>query len=337
MNVPPPEPLPDALPTESAPDSPSPPAESAQSALSQPAARQPAISEDGIWAVATALVYIVFYLTTLQIPFGSINVIVLTTLISLLLALLFAVRVSRALRSSTSVAINLVLSGLLAAPLVAIPILGARFPIWQGWRTIMPYYLGYGNAIGLVPGLQGVLMIWFAASLGVWISRIVREVKMLLPISVALACVDIYAVFGTGGLVHTAISKHAAPVHQQAMQSLTVPLATTQTPTRGAAPIQLAVGFADFLFIALFFACMARFGIPARRTFLVLYAILAAYMIVVALGRAEALPALVPIAVVMIGMNLKKFRYERSEAFALLYAALIVAVVAGGFYFFARR
>ena len=50
-----------------------------------------------------------------------------------------------------------------------------------------------------------------------------------------------------------------------------------------------------------------------------------------------ALPALVPIAVVVIGMNLRRFRYERSELFALLYAGIIVAVVVGGFYLVSHR
>ena len=100
--------------------------------------------------------------------------------------------------------------------------------------------------------------------------------------------------------------------------------------------MQLAVGFADFLFIALFFACFQRFGIPSRRTFQVLGGVLAFYMLLVALTGLP-LPALVPIAVVIIGMNLRQFRYERSEGFALLYAGLIVAAVAGGFYFFSHH
>jgi hypothetical protein len=99
--------------------------------------------------------------------------------------------------------------------------------------------------------------------------------------------------------------------------------------------MQLAVGFADFMFIALFFACLARFHIPARRTFFVLYAVLAVYMVLT--SYVETLPALVPIAIVMIGMNLRRFRYSRSEVFALLYAGLIVVAVIGGLFFLSRR
>jgi hypothetical protein len=50
-----------------------------------------------------------------------------------------------------------------------------------------------------------------------------------------------------------------------------------------------------------------------------------------------SLPALVPIAVVVIGMNIRRFRYERSEAFALLYAGLIVAAVLAGRLILAKR
>ena len=94
--------------------------------------------------------------------------------------------------------------------------------------------------------------------------------------------------------------------------------------------MDLVIGFADFLFIGLFFACFTQFKIASQKTMWVLIGFLTAYMIVVAV-TATPLPALVPIAAVILGMNLKHFKYERSEAFALLYAGLIVVSVLGWF------
>ncbi len=92
--------------------------------------------------------------------------------------------------------------------------------------------------------------------------------------------------------------------------------------------MQLAIGFADFLFIATFFTCFARFGVRSRNTFYVLCGLLTGYMLFVA-WKGIDLPALVPIAIVVIGMNLRHFRYTREELFAMLYAGLIVVAVLG--------
>ncbi len=95
--------------------------------------------------------------------------------------------------------------------------------------------------------------------------------------------------------------------------------------------MQLAVGFADYLFIALFFACFVKFHAPGKRTFLTLCFTLAAYMMIVAV-KDVALPALVPIAVVVVSMNFRRFQFERQELFAMLYAGIIVGIIGGVLY-----
>jgi hypothetical protein len=299
----------------------------------EPGALAPDAAREGRLALGVAGLYLLFWQIVSHLP-GYMTAVVLTTLLSLLLVLLFTVRAARALCSPKALAIATLVSAALTIP----PILVALFPRWEGWHALAPLL----TVVFLprhVPGLHGLLLILFAASVGVWLSRMMREVKILLPIAVVLALVDMYVVFG-GGLVTQAQSGHAL-IARAAMHALMVSLPATQ-PKGGAAPMQLAVGFADFLFIALFFACFVRFGIPARRTFLMLYGALALYMVFVAmpqlLGLTDlALPALVPIAIVVIGMNVRQFRYDRSEAFALLYAGLIVAAVAGVFYFASHR
>jgi hypothetical protein len=183
------------------------------------------------------------------------------------------------------------------------------------------------------PGLRGLLLITFAVSIGAVLSRLIREIKLLLPVAIVLALVDLYVVFG-GGLV-TQANSGKAPVAQAAMQALTVGL-TPRLPPNVHAPPPLAVGFADYLFIALFFACFTRFQMPARRTFVVLCSILCLYMAAVIVLRLD-LPALVPIAVAVVGCNLSAFRYRREEAFAMLYAGIIVCLLLGTLVFMARR
>lgn len=279
------------------------------------------------------LAYMFFWQITPRVPTDQMLVVGFTTLLSLLLVLLITVSLAQSLRTTKSLGINLAVSGLLTTPLVLLPVLATRFPEWTAWRIVGPWYGAYLRAVAGIWGLNGLLLIWLATCSGVWVSRLVKELKILFPIALVLALVDLYVVFG-GGLVTQATSGNA-PVATAAMQALTVRLPAPHA-SRGAVPMQLAVGFADFLFIGLFFACFARFGVPSRATFYVLCATLVLYMYVV-FQFGVALPALVPIAVVVIGMNLRAFRYARSELFALLYAGLLVVAILGGLFLFSRH
>jgi hypothetical protein len=284
-------------------------------------------ARDTLLAVGTAFVFLLFYSLTMLLNTGAFNVIIATTFLSLVMMLLFNVAVSRAITSPRALAINTAVSATLALPLILPPVLMALAPNWHGWARVVPPLVVYLKAVRTVPGADGLIMIWLASCVGILVSRLIGEMKLLLPVAVVLALVDLYVVFG-GGLVTQAQTGHA-PLAQHAMQALTVKLPTTH-PNHGAAPMQLAVGFADFMFIALFFAAFARYQVPCRKTFFVLVGVLVAYMFVVALKSFD-LPALVPIAAVVIGVNFKAFRYERSEAFAMLYAAIIVVALVGGF------
>lgn len=275
-------------------------------------------------ALAVGGVDLLFWPIVRIIPSGSMAVVAVTTLVSLFLVLLFTVRLARAMGSTRAICLNLALSLLLTLPSVLIPILVHIFPAWSGWAGLVPYWKKYRLLFHGVNGLDTLALIWMAASLGAALSRMVREFKLMLPMGVALALVDMYTVFS--GVVATAVNG-TNTLAQTAMSALTVQLPAMQ-PKNGAAPFHLQIGFADFLFIALFFACFVRFDIPARRTFQVLFVTLFLYMALVFLGDV-ALPALVPVAVVVIGMNWRRFRYERSEAFALLYAGLLLCGALG--------
>jgi len=253
------------------------------------------------------------------------------TLVSLVITLCYTVALSRALKSNLAKIIWLVATAAALLPFVLLPIIPMHSAAQLA--AAQKVYFAYLAVFRAVPGLRGLLLISFAVSIGSLVAQLIREIKLLLPVAVVLALVDLYVVFG-GGLV-TQANSGKAPVAQAAMQTLTIGL-TPRPPANVRAPAPLAVGFADYLFVALFFACFARFGMPARRTFLVLCSTLCLYMTAVVVLRLD-LPALVPIAAVVVGCNLSAFRYKREEGFAILYAGIIVCCILGALVFLSRR
>ncbi len=279
------------------------------------------------YTLGTGLLYLIIFRASTFLP-ERVSSMVFVTLTVLVILLVFTARLARSIRTSAQLLVNSLLATLFAGPRVLFPILFARFPTWAGWPQIGPIYASYVRLIGHVLGLKELLLIWLAVCIGVGISRMIREFKLLLPIAVVLALVDLFTVFG-GGVVQQAVNG-SSPLAAKAMSALTVQLPQTSV-TQGSAPIQLLIGFADFLFIALFFACFRRFGIAAWGTFIALATFLTLYMVVVAY-TGIALPALVPIAVVIITMNLRYFRYDRSEIVALAVAGGLVAAITGALY-----
>lgn len=279
---------------------------------------------DLIRALFAALIYLLLYFITPHFP--SVEWTILgATFLSLPLTLLLAVSIPRALRSSRALALHTLISMLIFLPTVLLPILAISFPS-RLWNSFIFLLLPFRWIQVFIPGGGGLILIWTAACIGGWLARLVREPKLLLPIALVLALVDIYTVFG-GGIVQQAVQ--SKPGHQivqkQAMSSLSMHLPTVK-PRGGASPIQLDVGFADYLFIAFFFACFMRLGVPSRAIFLALAATLTIYMMIVFFFDID-LPALVPISIVVIIGNMKLFKYERSELFALLYAGLAILLL----------
>lgn len=256
---------------------------------------EPSRTSDVYRALFSAVGYLLLYRVAVYVP-ESTPAIIATTFASLFLILLFTVSLARVVHTGRE--------------WLALTAVCAAFIFIPSLRGMARY----------LHGLDGLMMAGLAVAAGVLISQLMKEMKILLPVAVMLALVDIYVVFG-GGLV-TQATTGRNPQAQKMMKALTTNLPTTQAK-RGAAPLQLAVGFADFLFIALFFACFRRFSISSKRTFTALATVLALYMLVVAF-TGTPLPALVPIAAVVIALNFRYFKYERSEMFALLYAGLIV-------------
>ena len=132
-------------------------------------------------------------------------------------------------------------------------------------------------------------------------------------------------VFG-GGLV--AQAQQGSPTAQAAMKSLTVATAD-RAEGRGQRASDSGGGFRGLsIYRAVLRLLCAVQHSGAADVLGVLAAVLSLYMLYV-LATGTPLPALVPIAAVIISMNLRRFRYERAEAFALFYAGLIILAVFG--------
>lgn len=176
---------------------------------------------------------------------------------------------------------------------------------------------------------QSGLLIW-CLGLGAALAQAIRDRNMIVPISIFLALFDIWLVFVPEGPVGQIARGNQA---QLASIAFTVPQPATPQ-TVGKAAVLAYVGPADFLFIAMFFTCLFRFRLDARRTAMWLVPVLAAYLLVVLVARdveigpisLAALPALVPIASVVLVVNWRAFAMKGEE----LIATLLVAIIGTG-------
>lgn len=278
-------------------------------------------------AVGACAAYLILLQAAMRINTDSITAVVVSTLVFLAALIWLSSALARAMLTRRAVLLNLAVSGVIIVPLRVMFALGRVYPPWV--------------LVARMPGVQDLVLVWFACSLGAALARLLRGSNMIPPVAAVLALVDIWTVLG-GGPVGKAMQS-AAPAAQAATRALTVPL---PNPSRGAAPI-VVVGFADFLFIAFFVAAICRFATHPRayrRTVVALTAALCAYMALVmfkdsipVMAQWPGLPALLPMAAVMIAVHWREFHYERSELFALLYAACFIAVIVAGFWYFLVR
>lgn len=297
--------------------------------ITDPSRSSPSRS-DALAAALSAAAYLGFQLLVLRLRLTNPLLLTGISLVTLVVTLVFTVRLARSLRSAAAQLAALLISGGIMLPFVALPLLPITSrPLLQAAQT---FWFGCQRAFATVPGSRGLLLICFAVALGSVLARMIRELKILLPIAVVLALVDLYVVFG-GGLVTQA--NHGNAQAAKAMSALTVNL-TPKLPRGIPAPPPLAVGFADYLFIALFFACFARYRVASNHTFAILSGVLVLYMVIVIVTGLD-LPALVPISIVVIGANWRSFQYDREERQALLIAGALTAAVMGALLWYSHR
>lgn len=213
------------------------------------------------------------------------------------------------------------------------PRIAAPASIPSRWRVplfILFAALSFGVA-GALPGAEmrypaallgafsDLFLIAAAVALGQFLAGLFREPNLLVPAAVAAAVIDYWGVYY--GTTRAVIEQH----------SDWVPKLSVQVPVPGAPgmpDLQLGIGFGDFVFLTLFLVCARQFGLRERLTFWLSFALLVSAMSVV-LVFDRNVPALVPMSVAFLLANVGRFRFQRSELFAMLYAALILAAAVG--------
>ncbi|MCS6829840.1 MAG: hypothetical protein RMM08_05375 [Armatimonadota bacterium] len=182
-------------------------------------------------------------------------------------------------------------------------------------------------ALEVALGVSDTLMVLAASMLGLAVSHIVREPNILAPAALFAALVDFAVVSLWIPRVMQAVPYALSTVAVHVPQ-----VGAKPTPT-GLRPIGI-IGPADFVFLAFYFACVWRFNMAARATYLWMVIALAGYMVfqnVVGsltprfMDAVDMLPGLVPMAVVLIIVNRRYFRFSREEKRAMAVVALLVA------------
>lgn len=178
-------------------------------------------------------------------------------------------------------------------------------------------------ARGLV-AIQQLSLMSLAAFLGCTVSHIVREPNLLLPVAMVAALVDYWNV-NLGPLGHFIENKPSV-----------VSAVAVHMPSPVPGIPAMMVGMGDFVFLAMYFAILFRFGMNVRGTFWLGYVVLTASMLFVL--KAGVLPALIPMGIVVIVANARHFKLSREEKVAVLYAAVLVLVLfAASGIFLSRR
>ncbi len=182
-------------------------------------------------------------------------------------------------------------------------------------------------ALEMVLGISDTLMVLSASLLGLAVSHIIREPNILAPAALFAALVD----FAVVSLWIPRVME-VAP-HALSSVAVHVPQVGAKPTPTGLRPIGI-IGPADFVFLAFYFACVWRFGMAARATYIWMVLALAGYMFfqnVVGsltprfMDAVDMLPGLVPMAVVLVIVNRKYFHFSREEKRAMGLVAVLVA------------
>ena len=179
----------------------------------------------------------------------------------------------------------------------------------------------------LLEGLVQLARFGWPAALGFLISGIVRDKNLLLPIAIVLLTIDILAVFAPSGTVKQGLS---SPTIRPIFDAMAY-----QVPEAGSARPLAQMGPADPLFIAMFLHALYKFRMNFRGTIVWLIPTLIAYLAIVLFAgdskflgfSLAALPALVPICIVVVALNARYFRPSKPELAMTVGVATVCAVL----------
>jgi hypothetical protein len=195
--------------------------------------------------------------------------------------------------------------------------------------------IGFLPRLGLLPHsipalvalrvLRDLSLMLLAVSFGYTLSFLVKAPNVLLPAGVCAALVDFWGV-NWGPLSRMLVS------HPDVVAAASVQM---PTPIRGMPGTMIGMG--DFVFLALFFAVMYRHSMNVKGAFWLGYGLLTLSMFAVMTNVIGAIPALVPMVIAIVGMNMKFFKLKRDEWFAVLYAGLLIVALFAIWMFAFRR
>jgi len=257
-----------------------------------------------------------------------------------------AVAFGRAILSMVFIALALGMAASFGGLRLALAVDAALFVVFGGLTLLarLPADLLPGPLAALAPPVRATLietarpagelaLVLGAVFFGRLLARIVREGKLLAPLVVAAALVDIYTVYG--GFVRSLISSAPEVVRQFSAAAPAAP------EPRAVALIAHTVGVGDFIFAAMFFTIIVRFGMNRALTWWALFWVFVAVGICWRLldifgVPIDALPGLAVMAPAVLLANWEHFRYTPKEqlmllaAGAALAAGIVVLVVAKG-------
>lgn len=208
---------------------------------------------------------------------------------------------------------------------------------WWLWG-LAPFVLGWSREnppaevlFGVYRAVHGYLLMLAAVGLGATLSKLIREKNLLAPVIPFAAMVDMLTVLTPGGFVKQVMEK-APEIAERASVAV---MAAPNAPEAVARLTPIAIiGAGDFIFLALYAACLIRFGLRVRATMIGLFVALWVYLGVVlwvlpALGVAPRLPALVPMAIVTLAINWRAFQLSRQETVAsVVVTTLALGIIA---------
>jgi len=168
----------------------------------------------------------------------------------------------------------------------------------------------------LVASMRDIALILFAVSLGYTLSVIVREPNILLPVAIFAAIVDYWSVnYGPLAIL-------------LARRPQVVAAAAVQVPAMGQPEPVSMIGVGDFVFLALFFGVMYRYRMNVAGAFWLGFVLLTLTMFaVLRVPSLGAVPALVPIAIAVIGANTKHLKLKRGEVLSTLLVGIILVAL----------
>ncbi|MBR4748227.1 MAG: hypothetical protein IK083_01465 [Abditibacteriota bacterium] len=169
-------------------------------------------------------------------------------------------------------------------------------------------------------GVYSVFIVTLSMAFGYFLSFVVREKNLLVPIMLCCAIIDVWTV--SSGFVHSVINK--APAAIGAVSS--------SLPAAGMGKFSVisTIGAGDFIFPAMVFACVFRFGFAGRKNFWMIFAFLYAGMLLILTGLLPYLPALVPVCLAVLLANFREFSLSRREwgYMAIVFLCLAAALFA---------